>query len=117
MGAWLKRLQRRILLIRGLEIKSCDILVKNVAVFLPLRVMGRGDFKKPSVDEWPVSWRSIMKRHRLSKEKFRMYSWWRKGTPGGVNRLKENLLPTGVKGEVTSEQDPTQQDSQPVRRN
>lgn len=59
-----------------------------------------------------------MKRSKLSKEKYKMYSLMRKGALGSVkelnpvfkeiNRLKKSLVLNGIKEIVTSEQDPAQ---------
>jgi hypothetical protein len=46
------------------------------------------------------------KRLKISKKKYKKYSRGRKGAPGNVNRLKKSQMLSGVKGVVTSEQDP-----------
>ena len=67
-----------------------------------------------------------MKRKKLSKEKYKMYSLRRKETPGSrlelkqskeINRLKKSLMLNGMKGVLISWQDPTQLSFQLVKRN
>ena len=49
-----------------------------------------------------------MKSSKLSKEKYKMYNVRRKETPRSINRLEKSLMLSGIKGVVTSGQDPTQ---------
>lgn len=69
-----------------------------------------------------------MKRNKFDKEKCKMYSLRREEAPGNallepsavlkeIKCLKESLLLKGIKGVVTSGQDPTQLSFQPVERN
>jgi hypothetical protein len=68
-----------------------------------------------------------MKRSKVSRESYKRYNLRRKGAPGDgmelspvfeeIYILKKNLILKGIKGMVTTGQDPTQLNFQFVKKN
>jgi hypothetical protein len=68
-----------------------------------------------------------MKKYKLSKKNYKMYSLRRKGAPGSlvalnpmfkeIKRLMKSLVSGEIKRVVTSGQDPTQPNFQIVKKN